>query len=87
VTGLNPAWLAAGVAMILALALPLWTNLRAGIGHRLVAVQMASVVVAWVLVALSLAFSQPSFLDLAVTLGLLSVPGTLVFALFAERWL
>lgn len=85
--GLNPAWLAAAVATILALALPVGVALRGGIAHRLVAVQMASVVASWALAELSFAFGQPSFLDLALTLGLLSLPATLVFALFLERWL
>jgi multisubunit Na+/H+ antiporter MnhF subunit len=85
--GLNPAWLAASVATILALALPVVAALRGGVTHRLVAVQMSGVVTSWALVELSFAFGQPSFLDLALTLGLLSVPATLVFALFLERWL
>ena len=85
--GLNPAWLAASLVTILALLGPIVGALRGGVAHRLAAVQMASVVVAWVLVELSLAFGQPSFLDLALALGLLSLPGTLVMALFLERWL
>lgn len=85
--GLNPAWLAAAIAMLVALVFPLWTTLHGGIAQRVVAMQMVSVVTAWALVALSLAFGQPSFLDLALTLGLLSLPGTLVFALVLERWL
>ncbi len=84
---LNPPWLAAGIATILALALPVGAALRGGVGHRLAAVQMASVVACWALVELSFAFGQPSFLDLALTLGLLSLPGTLLFAMFLERWL
>lgn len=85
--GLNPAWLAAAVALILALAIPVIAALRGQLLRRLVAVQMASVLTAWVLVALSLAFGQPSFLDLALTLGLLAIPGTLLYALVVERWL
>ncbi len=85
--GLNAAWLAAAIALILALTIPVLAALRGGIAHRLVAVQMASILAAWALVALSFAFGQPSFLDLALSLGLLSVPATLLFALVLERWL
>ncbi len=84
---LSPAWLAAGIATILASALPIGAALRGGVGHRLAALQLASVLAGWALVELSLAFGQPSFIDLALTLGLLSVPGTLLFAIFFERWL
>ncbi len=85
--GLNLAWLVAAVATIVALVGPVFGALRGDLAHRIAAVQMASVVAAWALVELSLAFGQPSFLDLALTLGLLSLPGTLVMTLFLERWL
>jgi multisubunit Na+/H+ antiporter MnhF subunit len=85
--GLSLPWLAAGIGTIFALIMPIGAALRGGVGHRLAAVQMATVVVCWALVELSFAFGQPSFLDLALTLGLLSFPGTLVFALFLENWL
>jgi multicomponent Na+:H+ antiporter subunit F len=39
------------------------------------------------LAMLSFAFGQASSTDLALTVALLSLPGTLVFALFVERWL
>jgi multisubunit Na+/H+ antiporter MnhF subunit len=84
--GLSVPWLVAGVATVLALALPVSAALRGGVGHRLAAVQMASVVTSWALAELSFAFGQPSFLDLALTLGLLSLPGSLLFAMFLERW-
>lgn len=85
--GLNPAWLGAAIALILALAIPAIAALQGRLVQRLVAVQLASVLTPWVLVALSLAFGQPSFLDLALTLGLLAIPGTLLYALVVERWL
>ncbi len=85
--GLNLAWLGAAIATIFALALPVCSALRGEVGHRLVAVQMASVVATLALVELSFAFGQTSFLDLALTLGLLGLPGTLVMASFLERWL
>ena len=85
--GLNSAWLGAAIALILALAIPALASLRGSLVQRLVAVQLASVLAPWILVALSLAFAQPSFLDLALTLALLAIPGTLLYALVVERWL
>ena len=81
------AWLVASIAMLLALTLPAIRALSGSIGSRLVAVELAAVVTSLLLVCLSFAFDQPSFLDLAVTLGLLSLPGTLVLTTFLERWL
>lgn len=82
----NP-WLVASIAMTPALAIPAIRAMRGSIGGRLIAVELASVITALSLVCLSLAFAQPSFVDLAVTLALLSLPGTLVLTTFLERWL
>jgi len=84
--GVNP-FLFAAIAMILALILPAWIAFRASIPQRVVALQLASVTTALVLVCLSLGFRQPSFLDLAVALVVLSLPGTLVLTVCLERWL
>lgn len=84
--GINP-WLAASIAMLLALPLPVWTAFSAPAAHRLVAIELAAVITTLLLVGLSIAFGQPSFLDLAIALVVLSLPGTLVFAVFLERWL
>ncbi len=84
--GLNPTWLAASIATLLALAVPVWAALVGPVAHRLAAVQLASITTSWLLVELCLAFGRPTFLDLAVTLALLSLPGMLVIAVFYERW-
>jgi multicomponent Na+:H+ antiporter subunit F len=39
------------------------------------------------LAAFSFSFDQPSSIDVALTLALLSLPGALVMAMFFERWL
>lgn len=80
-------WLAAIVAILPALAIPLWVAARGDLAHRLVAVQLASVITALVLVLMSFAFDQMSLIDLPLTLVFLSLPGTLMMALFLERWL
>jgi multisubunit Na+/H+ antiporter MnhF subunit len=81
------AWLLAVVALLPALAAPCWVALRGTTGDRFAAVQLATSVVTLMLVLMSFAFAQPSYLDLALALVLLALPGTLLFAHFLERWL
>lgn len=56
-------------------------------GRRLVAVQFGGALATALLVVLSFVFDQPSAIDLALTLAVLTLPGTLLLALFYERWL
>jgi multicomponent Na+:H+ antiporter subunit F len=60
-----------------------WLN----VAQRLIAVQFATSVSVLLLIALSFAFAQPSSIDLALSLALLTLPGTLLLALLLERWL
>ena len=60
--------------------------LRGGSGDRLAAIQLASSVFTIVLAVMTFAFDQSSFIDLALAVPLLTVPGTLAFTLFLERW-
>jgi multicomponent Na+:H+ antiporter subunit F len=80
-------WLVAAVALVLALVLPGLVALRAGSGRRLIATQLATVIAAQAMVALSFASGQSSLIDLPLTLVLLSLPGSLVLVMFLERWL
>jgi len=54
---------------------------------RPLAIQFLSTLVAIVFVLISLAMQQPSYIDLALTLSLLGLPGMLVYAFYLERWL
>ncbi len=81
------AWLLAALALLPALAWPLWVACRSGTANRLVAVQLASTLTGLMLALLSFGFDQSSFVDLPLCLALLSLPGTLLFAVFLERWL
>lgn len=83
---MNP-YLIAVLALLPAFAIPLWGACRSATGSRLVAVQLAAAVAAPILVLMTFAFDQSSFIDLPLSLALLSLPGTLVLALFLERWL
>jgi multisubunit Na+/H+ antiporter MnhF subunit len=72
------------------LELPIRTvvvRLSNGDPQRLVAVQLLSSLSALLLIALSFAFGQPSSIDLAFSAALLAAPGTLLLALFLERWI
>jgi multisubunit Na+/H+ antiporter MnhF subunit len=81
------AWLAAVIALLPPLAVAFWAGLRAGTADRLVALQLAAAVSVLILVLMSFAFDQPSFIDVPLTIAFLSLPGTLIFAQFLERWL
>ena len=83
---MNP-WLAGVLAMLPAFAIPLGAACRGHIGGRFAAVQFATAVATWILIMMTFAFDQPALIDLALTLSLLASPGTLVIALFLERWL
>jgi len=53
---------------------------------RAVGLQMGTVVLTLLVLALAQACAQPSFQDLALALALMSFGGGLVFARFLERW-
>ena len=54
---------------------------------RLVGLEMGAMVATILLLLLAQGFARPAFYDLALTLGLFSFGGGLVFARFLERWL
>lgn len=80
-------WLGAALALLPPLALAVVAAARGALGFRLAAVQLATSLATWLLVVLSFALDQPSSIDLALTLALLTLPGTALFALVQERWL
>ncbi len=57
------------------------------LGTRLAAVQLASALSVCILVALTYVLTEPSSIDLALSVGLLAVPATLLYALVLERWI
>ncbi|MGW5957698.1 monovalent cation/H+ antiporter complex subunit F [Methylorubrum thiocyanatum] len=80
-------WLAAALALLPPFALAVLACGHGALAFRLVAVQLATALATLLLVALSFALDQPAVIDLALTLAVLTLPGTLLFALFQERWL
>ena len=81
------AWLLATILLLPPLAVPIYVAMRADCDNRLVAVQVAGGLAGLLLAMMTFAFDQPSFIDLALGLTLLSVPGTYLLTVFMERWL
>ncbi len=79
--------LAATLALLPPLVVAVVAAGRGAASGRLVAVQFASSLTVALFVLLSFLLDQPSSIDLALTLALLGLPGTLVMAFFLERWL
>lgn len=84
---MNNAWLIGALCMLPPLAVAVFACGRGAVASRLVATEFASAFAVIVLIALTFAFDQPSSIDLALTVAMLALPGTLVFVLFQERWL
>ena len=68
-------WMLATLALLPAFAIPAIAACRGGSAARIVAVQLAGAVAALVLVLMSFAFDQRSFVDIALALVFLSLPG------------
>jgi multisubunit Na+/H+ antiporter MnhF subunit len=84
---MNP-WLASTVALTVSLFPCAAVCLRAPDPlERVVALEMGSAIVSLLLILLAEAMERSIFLDLGLTLALLSFGGGLVFARFFERWL
>lgn len=84
--GMN-VWLLAAILLLPPLAIVVALSMRGAASHRLAAIQLAGSLSALILAAMTFAFDQPSFVDLALCLTLLSVPGTLLYTMFMERFL
>lgn len=81
------AWLIAALALLPVLVAGVVCAGHGPVARRLVAIQFATSVSVLLLIVLDFAFDQSSSMDLALTLALLSLPGTLLLVLFQERWL
>ena len=80
-------WLGATLGLLLPMLAAILAAGRGAAGARLLGIQLATSLATFLLVAMSFTFDQPSSIDLALTLALLTLPGTLLFCLFEERWL
>jgi multisubunit Na+/H+ antiporter MnhF subunit len=80
-------WILSAIALLPPLCGAVLASARGPLAPRLVAVQFATSLATFLLLILSFGFDQASSADLALTLAILTLPGTLLMAVFAERWL
>lgn len=80
-------WLIAALALLLTVVPCGYVLLRAPLMEAVVGLQFATAAGVLALVLIAIGLARPSFLDIALTLALLSYPATLLFAHFLERWL
>ena len=80
-------WIVTALALLVCMVPCFLLCLRGDAMSRLVGLEAGSTMAVMVLLALTEAFNQSSFVDLALTLALLTYGSGLVFARFLERWL
>jgi multicomponent Na+:H+ antiporter subunit F len=80
-------WELAAQVMIFALVPLTWMAVHGDVRNRLVAFYMGGVVITLLLMLLTMAFNRMPFMDLALTLALMSYGGGIVFARFLARHL
>ena len=80
-------WLLAGSAVSAALVPCAFVSLRGKAEQRLVGVEMAGLLITIALVLFTVGFGRLPFIDLALTLAILSFGSGLVFARFLEKHL
>jgi len=78
-------WLVATIALLAGLVPCGIAVLRGDTAQRLVALEVAGTVDTLILLLLTVVYERPVYVDLALTLALLSFAGGLVFARFLER--
>jgi len=83
----NEAFLAAAVALLVALLPCGWVCWRAEPESRLVALSLAGTIQSLVLLLIAVGSGEPAIASVAVVLVAMSAGGSLAFARFLERWL
>lgn len=80
-------WLIAFLLCVPPFALAAYRALSGRAPQRLVAAELAVCIGTLLLVLAGFAWPHDGVIDLALALGLVSVPGTLAYTHFPERWL
>lgn len=83
---MNP-WLVAFLLCVPPFAIASYHALHGRSARRLVAMELSVCLGTLMLVLASFAWPHDALMDLALALGLLSIPGTLLLTHFVERWL
>lgn len=80
-------WVIAAICFVLPLAFAIISCGRGAIEERFASLQLVGSLAVFLLAILSFALEQATSIDLSLTLALLTLPATLLFALFLERWI
>ena len=80
-------WLAAASAVTAALVPCAFMTLRGTPERRLVGFEMTSIIITLALVLFTIGFGRLPFIDIPVTLAVMSLGGGIVFARFLEKHL
>jgi multisubunit Na+/H+ antiporter MnhF subunit len=80
-------WSLTAVALLISMVGPFLRCIRGDAVSRLVALEAASSICVIILLVLCVDYHREPFVDLALTLALLTFGAGLVFARFLERWL
>jgi len=82
-----PMWTLTAIALLICMIGPFLRCIRGDAVSRLVALEAGSCICVIILLVLCEAYHRIPFVDLALTLALLTFGAGLVFARFFERWL
>ena len=79
-------WILAVILLQLGLIICALVSLRGTLPESIVAMEVSSVIGVISIAVLAEAVGRPAWFDLAIALALMSLPGSLVFLTFMERW-
>lgn len=80
-------WLLAGACVCVSLLPCAWMSLQGKAERRLVGLEMTSLIVILALVIFTIASGRMPFIDIALTMSIMSFGGGIVFARFLEKHL
>ncbi len=80
-------WLSTAFILLLCLIPPFLLCIRGDAVNRLVGLEAGSTIAATILLVSAIGYNRVPFVDIALTLALLSFGAGLVFTRFLERWL
>lgn len=80
-------WYIAALILLLALIPPFLLCIKGDAANRLVGLEAGSTIVSTILLLLAVGDNRVPFVDISLTLALLSFGAGLVFTRFLERWL
>lgn len=73
--------------LLVPMAVAVWIVVSGDTVRRLIGTQLFGTLAAVQLALLSISFATEQFADLAITLALLAIAGTIAYSHFLERWL